>query len=118
MERDVLIARGVPYFAKDRLMEQSDETTMYFCKLCGVPARKIPKGKGENHPDPRKQYSCNICEAGNVAKIKLPFGTKLLMEEFMVMNIVMRVVTTSYGEPGDTAHIFAGEQYLGSGSVS
>lgn len=89
MERDCLAGNGAPYFLKDRLMEQSDAYRMWKCDICGLPV-VVQKGKltGE----------CKICGLNRVSKIKIPYGTKLIMQELMAMNIVPRIFTTPHGE--------------------
>ena len=89
MERDCLAGNGAPYFLKDRLMEQSDAYRMWKCDICGLPV-VVQKGKltGE----------CRICGLNRVSKIKIPYGTKLIMQELMAMNIVPRIFTTPHGE--------------------
>lgn len=115
MERDNLLSQGAVWFTKDRLMEQSDETRMWFCKICGLPALVTVTKDREGKP--RVKRECTICESNKTAEVKMPFATKLLMQEFMGMNIIIRVLTTPFSEPGDTAQIFAGEKVIGKGTV-
>lgn len=97
VSHNCLLANGCPAFVRDRLMEQSDEYKMYFCKICGLPALVV-KGDPENGIPPSKQ--CTVCQSNKVAKVRLPYATKLLMYEFMGMNIVFRVLTDKFeGEP-------------------
>ena len=89
MERDCLAANGAPYFLKDRLMEQSDAYRMWICEICGVPAI-VQKGKTTG--------DCKLCGLNRVTKIKIPYGTKLIMQELMGMNIIPRIFVTPHGE--------------------
>ena len=91
-----LLANGCPAFVKDRLMEQSDEYRMWFCKVCGLPAIVV-KGSPELNIPPSKE--CRVCQSKNIAYVKLPYATKLLMYEFMGMGIVFRVLTDSFEDP-------------------
>ena len=91
MERDGILAHGAPYFAKDRLMEQSDETRIWVCEICGLQALEIIG------PHPRRE--CQMCESNRVVQIRLPYGTKLLMQELGGMNVVARILPLEYGKP-------------------
>ena len=83
-------------FAKDRLMEQSDAYRMWFCKICGLQAIVVKEDPENKIPSRRE---CTVCQTNKVAMVKLPFATKLLMQELAGMNIICRVLTTECGEP-------------------
>ena len=114
MERDCFLAQGAPGFAKDRLMEQSDETRVWFCTICGLqalvtigdPARRIP---------PRRE--CRVCESNKVVLVKMPYATKLLMQELAGMNIFIRVMPVSYGEKPGVVEITDGNKTIGIGAI-
>lgn len=115
MESEVLLAHGGSWFVKDRLMEQSDETKMWYCKKCGIQATVCtPEHAGGS----LSLYECKICEIYDVALVKLPYATKLLIQEFMGMNIVMRIITTGAGEIGDDAYVYDGYSFVGKGVVA
>ena len=111
MERDCLLGQGSPYFAKDRLMEQSDETRVWFCRICGLQATVSPPRN--NFPGKRE---CKVCTSNKIALIKLPYATKLLMQEFAGMNVVIRVLSTSF-EPGSNVSLTNGRSIFGHGTV-
>jgi len=96
MERDCLLANGCPAFVRDRLMEQSDEYRMHYCKVCGLPATVV---KGNPQEDIPESKECKVCQSTDIAYIRLPYATKLLMFEFIGMGIVFRVLTDPYEEP-------------------
>jgi len=96
MERDCLLANGCPAFVRDRLMEQSDEYRMHYCKVCGLPATVV---KGNPQEGIAESKECKVCQSTDIAYIRLPYATKLLMFEFMGMGIVFRVLTDPYDEP-------------------
>jgi DNA-directed RNA polymerase II subunit RPB2 len=96
MERDCLLANGCPAFVRDRLMEQSDEYRMHYCKVCGLPATVV---KGNPAEGIEESKECKVCLSKDIAFIRLPYATKLLMFEFMGMGIVFRVLTDPYEEP-------------------
>jgi len=114
MERDCLLGQGAPWFAKDRLMEQSDETRIWFCKICGLQAL-VTAGDSKKCIPPRRE--CRVCESNQVALVKMPYATKLLMQELAGMNVVVRVLPTAYGEPGDSALISDGTKVIGKGTI-
>jgi len=87
MEKDAILSQGGAAVAKDRLMDQSDAYEMYVCDICGLPAVfKVEEQKGE----------CRLCQDSQVSKIPIPYGAKLALQEFAGMNIIARVMTTSY----------------------
>lgn len=89
MERDAIYGQGAVYFGKDRLMDQSDEFRDKVCGDCGLPA----------HVDKHSSIKeCRVCGSDNIATIKKPFGTKLVQQELMAMNIVPKVFTTTRRE--------------------
>ena len=87
MEKDCLLGQGSARFARDRLMEQSDEYRTWVCSVCGLPAFTERQGTVRE---------CRVCATNKVAKIRLPYGTKLANQELMSMNIVPRILTTPY----------------------
>lgn len=96
MEKDCILAQGAPGFARDRLMEQSDETRVWFCKLCGLPAQKSMGGVASKH-------ECRLCGTNQVAEVRMPYATKLAMQEFMSVNVIIRVLTSPFGDTVLTA---------------
>lgn len=77
-------------------MEQSDEYRMHYCKVCGLPATVV---KGNPAEGIEESKECKVCLSKDIAYIRLPYATKLLMFEFMGMGIVFRVLTDPYEEP-------------------
>ncbi len=114
MERDGFIGQGASWFAKDRLMEQSDETRVWFCRICGLQAF-VTAGDAKKRIPPRQE--CRVCESNQVVLVKMPYATKLLMQEFAGMNVIVRVLTTPYGNPGDPALISDGKNVIGKGII-
>jgi DNA-directed RNA polymerase III subunit RPC2 len=79
MERDCLIAYGASMLLLERLMISSDQFTVEVCTECGLMG-----------------YTgwCQYCKALNtMAKIKIPYACKLLLQELQSMNIVPRLTT-------------------------
>jgi len=110
MESDAIFSQGCSYFAKDRLMEQSDEYSTWFCKICGIIALVTLGSDGNSY-----SKECTLCGGNNIGKIKLPYATKLFIQEQMGMNIILRVLLTSYNEPGDVVYIKKDNKKVGSG---
>lgn len=77
MERDCLIAYGASMMILERLMLSSDVFNCDICSKCGLIA-----------------YSrwCHGCQSSSeIARIKMPYATKLLFQELRAMNIVPRL---------------------------
>jgi DNA-directed RNA polymerase beta subunit len=68
---------------RDRLMEQSDEFRMWVCNTCGLPAHVEKEGFVRE---------CKVCGTSKISKIRIPFGTKLISQELMVMGVTPRVM--------------------------
>ena len=90
MERDVLVATGLSGMLRDRMMEQSDETKVWFCRICGMQAHVDRLGTVKE---------CRICCTNQVAKVKMPYGSKLVNQEMMTMCVVPRVLTDEFEAP-------------------
>ena len=88
MERDNLAGQGAAAFLIDRLLENSDEYSMWFCALCGVQAVMLRSGQGE----------CSLCKSRDVRQVRLPYATKLLMQELQGMGVLMRVLTSTFDD--------------------
>ena len=82
MERDVLIAHGIPLFLKEKFMDSSDGYTMYVCGECGLIARKVMN---------KNVYICEACKTSDTHKVQLPYAFKLMMQELMAINILPRI---------------------------
>lgn len=81
MERDCLIAHGMSYFLKQRTMECSDLFNVFVCKECGMMAL-CKNGV----------YQCAVCNDKQIAKIQIPYALKLLIQQLMSVNILMRLM--------------------------
>jgi len=84
MERDCLIAHGTAALLKDRLLEESDATTIYVCRNCGF------LGYYDNR---RKEYRCHICgNRARIVPITVAYAFKLLLQELMSLCIAPRLI--------------------------
>ena len=83
MERDCMLGQGASRFTRDRLMEQSDAFRIWVCDLCGLPAHVEKEGQIRE---------CLVCGTNKVSRVKIPYGTKLINQELMALNIVPRIM--------------------------
>ncbi|MCL7383594.1 MAG: DNA-directed RNA polymerase subunit B [Thaumarchaeota archaeon] len=84
MERDCLIAHGASYLLLDRLLEQSDKYTAYFCQECGLPAYYDLK---------QERFVCPI--HGRDVKVKpvtMSYAFYLLLEEMISMGVMPKLI--------------------------
>jgi DNA-directed RNA polymerase beta subunit len=86
-ERDCILGQGASRFARDRLVEQSDDYRMWICIICGLPAIV---------DETRNIKECRLCGLNKVTKVRIPYGTKMIMQELMGMNIVPRLMVVPY----------------------
>lgn len=88
MERDALIAHGVSFIMKDRLMNCSDTSEGFICKECGNLLSCFEREDTLVH---QKERVCVLCEqngsTGAVKKIRLPYVLRYLTNELAAMNI-------------------------------
>lgn len=108
-EMACLAGHGGAYTLVERLMEQSDETRVWFCNICGLQALSY---KGTDGSLPRQE--CRVCETSNVSLIRLPYATKLLIQEFSSINVVIRVLSTPYE---NVVNVYAADKLCGEGYV-
>lgn len=78
MERDCLIGYGATQLLLERLMISSDAFTVHACQKCGL--------MGYNG-------FCPYCSSSkHVVQLTIPYGTKLMLQELMAMQVVPRLV--------------------------
>ena len=84
MERDCLIAHGASFLLLDRLLEQSDKYTAYFCKKCGLPVYYDLK---------QERFICPIHgKDTEVRPATMSYAFYLLLEEMMSMGIYPKLL--------------------------
>lgn len=96
MERDCMLGQGASRFVRDRLMEQSDEFRTWMCNICGLPAHVEQEGRIRE---------CRVCSTTDVSKIRIPYGTKLIVQELMAENIVPRILTVPHWQISDAENL-------------
>jgi len=85
MEVECNWAHGTMYFLKERFMECSDNYRVFVCKKCNRIANVNPD---------RQKYKCYYCTNKlNFAEVRIPFASKLLMQEIQSMSIGTKFLT-------------------------
>ena len=107
MERDGILGHGAAHFLNESLMVRGDEYHMAVCNKSGMIAIYNPNQNLFMSPmvDGPIQYSGNLSENGAASVIqmtkfgrsfsivRIPYCLKLLMQELIVMNVQMRIIT-------------------------
>jgi DNA-directed RNA polymerase II subunit RPB2 len=86
-ERDCILGQGAARMVRDRMLEQSDDYQMWVCRICGLPAVVDVA---------RAIKECRLCTTSDVVLVRLPYGTKMILQELQGMNIVPRLMTTPF----------------------
>jgi DNA-directed RNA polymerase II subunit RPB2 len=87
MERDCLLSHGVAEFLRDRLVNNSDPSTLTLCGKCGLPAQPA----AVNTLIRGRQAYCQNCGTGDhVKEMNTPFTFRLMLQELQAMNIAIR----------------------------
>jgi DNA-directed RNA polymerase III subunit RPC2 len=77
MERDCLIAYGASQLLLERLMLSSDAHEVDICEVCGLMGY---------------QGWCHTCKSSmGVARMMIPYAAKLLVQELLSMNVLVRL---------------------------
>ena len=84
MERDCLVAYGASMVLKDRLLEESDKTTIYVCSKCGLLAHYNAKTKKLECPQDGSDVK--------IVPVNVAYAFKLLLQEIMSLGIAPRLV--------------------------
>ncbi|MEM2901862.1 MAG: DNA-directed RNA polymerase subunit B [Candidatus Bathyarchaeia archaeon] len=83
MERDCLVGHGASALLMDRLLEESDKTTVMVCEKCGLLAYYDAK---------QNRYVCRVCgEKAAVSLVTLSYAFKLLVQELMALGIAPKI---------------------------
>ena len=72
-----MIGHGTSKFLQERLFEQSDNYSVTICEKCGNFATN--------------ENECQACETDNVVDIKLPYVSKLVLQELNAMLIKTKI---------------------------
>jgi hypothetical protein len=85
MEMECLWAHGTMGFLKERFMECSDNYRLFVCKCCGMMAHANPESN---------LFYCKSCKnLTEFSELRIPYASKLLVQEVETMAIATRFVT-------------------------
>ena len=90
MERDCLIGYGAANLIMERLMISSDQFTVYVCDICGFIGFEgwcMYCNSGEALQEQKKSGKKMSSMDSNMCSIKMPYASKLMLQELMSMNI-------------------------------
>ncbi len=82
MESDALVGHGAAMLLHEKLMDDADELYVYVCNECGVLA--------VNDKIRNRKY-CPICSGGNIDKVKISYGFKLLLDELKALCVLPKL---------------------------
>ena len=83
MERDCLVGHGASRLLQDRLLEESDKTTLYVCENCGTIGYYDSK---------QRKYICRVCgKNANTSAVPISYAFKLLLQEITSLGIYPRI---------------------------
>jgi DNA-directed RNA polymerase subunit B len=78
MERDVLVAYGASLLLKERMLDQSDKSTVLVCKECG----------SIGYRDYAKRLDvCPLCNSNKLMEVEISYAFKLLLDEIKSLHI-------------------------------
>ena len=83
MERDCLIGYGASMLLKERLLDESDKTTMLVCENCGSIGY---------HDFVKNRDNCPLCETGKLSQAEMSYAFKLLLDEIQSLGIFPRLL--------------------------
>ena len=79
MERDALIGHGASLLLKERMLDQSDKTTVLICRQCG----------DIGYYDHIKRTTvCPTCGSGQLTPVDISYAFKVLLDEIKSMHIL------------------------------
>jgi DNA-directed RNA polymerase II subunit RPB2 len=83
MERDAILSHGASLFLKEKMLDCSDNSKQYICKICGM----IMVSNSE-----RNLYNCNYCKNDiDPSQVRIPYAFKLIIQELQAMSIALRI---------------------------
>jgi len=83
MERDCLVGHGAALLLKERLLEESDKTTILVCEQCGFLAV---------YDRNKDRYYCPVCgDKVTISSVACSYAFKLLLQEMMSLGLAPRL---------------------------
>lgn len=97
MERDSILAHGVSFFIKEKLMDTSDAFCIQVCNKCGLFAQRMIKKDTTYYPSDGDIYYCKACNnKTDIGKTIVPYAFKLMIQELLSMNVCPRLRLKAY----------------------
>ena len=73
----------VKFILKEKMLDCSDNSKQYVCKVCGM----IMVSNTD-----RKLYTCNYCKNDiDPSQVRIPYAFKLIIQELQAMSIALRI---------------------------
>lgn len=90
MEKDEVVCQGASAILKERLFEQSDYFQMPVCTRCGL----IASSDRKDFELVKPEITCFNCRQSDkiYPNMPIPYPFKLLIQECMAMNCLIRLV--------------------------
>lgn len=86
MEVECSWAHGTLQFLKERIMDCSDNYRLFICKKCNNIANVNPD---------KSIYQCHNCDnTTNFAEVRIPYASKLMLQEIQSMGISTKMITS------------------------
>jgi DNA-directed RNA polymerase subunit B len=83
MERDCLIGHGAAMLLKERLLDESDRSSVHICEDCGLIAY---------YDRVKDRYVCPVCgDKAKTTTVVMSYAFKLLLQELMSLGIAPRL---------------------------
>lgn len=87
-----LISHGVARYAKEKLLDSADSYTTHVCSACGLFAQRLMRRDNKPYSTHQDVYHCPSCRnKTDIAKIRIPYAFKLLLQELTSMNVAPRI---------------------------
>ena len=83
MERDCLIGYGASMLLKERLLDESDKTTLLVCDKCGSIGY---------HDFVKNRDNCPLCVESKLEQVEMSYAFKLLLDEIESLGIFPRLI--------------------------
>ena len=82
MERDALVGHGASLLLKERMLDQSDKTTIWVCSECGDLGY---------HDNMKNVPVCLTCGSTALKEVEISYGFKVLFDEIKSLHILPRI---------------------------
>jgi DNA-directed RNA polymerase II subunit RPB2 len=95
MEKDCFISYGASAVISDRMLDQSDCTTMTICNRCGLPAEQTHSDQFARGKRGRHAFCRNCDDGAHCVELRTPCANKLFQQELMSMNTAIKVTAAA-----------------------